>query len=293
MRYWRAVFWMLPASTAVPLAVAAYQLLTTNFSAYFGDFELAVLLLLVALPNLVILVASVAGAVLSMRNRPLPALVISAAIAAWGLTTIAWTGSFWDSHSRPSHLLLFAVPGSVALVLGVWGWLLLRASNQTVAVISGIFLVIPVIGAAGGTIAYAVEAARDCPPGPAVDLTFSGLENAHFTTSCGIPQGGVAALAGCTELKADVGLFNGNSWNIELVFRSQPVTAEALPYLAPYLIVGSNTSYGRGPAGWIGSYSFDPGSHCAGTVDAEMYPTGRGPEAGYVHVVGHFAAPGG
>lgn len=294
MRYWRALLWLVPIATLIPLADFAYQVATLDFSAYFSDVKFAGLAALLGAPNLVILAASLGGAV-QARKRPLVALIVVSAIWAWQLSPLAWTSLFWDSHTRPSYLLLTAIPGAIAGGLAVWGLLLVRRSSKAIAISSAILLLVPVVSTAGGVVNFAVMAARECPVGPAVDLSFSGLENAHFTSSCGIPTG-IATLAGCHFGEADVTLMNFDEWNIEFTYSEKPVTSDGTPNHAPYLIVDGNTRYGGPSDGasqtWKGFYAFDVGSQCSGSVNADLYPP-TGPGAGSVHVSGHFAAPAG
>lgn len=293
MKFWRALTWLVPIATLIPLAAFAYRVATLDFSAYFSDVAFAGLLVVVGIPNLVILAASTAAA-LQAGRRPMLALIAVSAIWAWQLSSLVWSSQFWDSHERAYYLLLTAIPGTVAGGLAIWGLLILRRSNRAVAITSSILLLLPVVSTAGGLVNFAVVAARDCPAGPAVDLTFTGLENAHFTTSCGIPTD-AATLAGCNLGTATVSLFSFDEWDLQFLYSATPVTSDAMPRLAPYLMVGGNTTYGGPSAGtaptWKGSYAFDAGSQCSGTVSADLYPsTGR--DAGSVHVSGHFAAPG-
>ena len=291
MRYWRALLWMVPIATLVPLGDFAYLVATLDFSAYFSDVKFAGLLVIVGIPNLVILAASAGGAA-QARKRPLVALIVVSAIWAWQLSPLVWSSLFWDSHSRP-YLLLMTIPATLAGSLAVWGFIMLRRASKAIAIWSAILLLVPVVSTAGGLVNFAVEAARDCPAGPPVDLTFSGLENAHFTTSCGIPTG-VATLAGCHFGEADITLLNFDEWDIQFRYSDRPVTSDGTPNHAPYLIVGGNTTYGGPSDGdiqtWNGTYAFDPGSECSGSVNANLYPP-AGPRAGSVHVSGHFEAP--
>jgi hypothetical protein len=288
MKYWRLSLWLVPIATLIPLGIFIHDLTTTNFSAYFGDVELAGLLVLVGVPSLVILGTSVVGAVAALKGRPLVSLVIVAAVCAYQLSRLAWSAAFWDAHERGPYLVSFALPGTVAGLLGIWGWLLLRNSSRTAVVIAAVLLLAPVASLAAGGASYAITIARDCPPGPSVDLSVSGLENAHFASSCGIPSG-VASLSGCTTDRAAVGLVDVTEWSLSFVIYSRTVTSDEFPYWAPYLIVGGNTSYGGG-SGWKGSYAFDSRNHCAGTVNADLFatPGGRG---GSVHISGSFEAP--
>lgn len=289
MKLWRAMLWLLPLSTAIPLSVFFYRLATTDFTAYFGGVALVGLVMLLGFPNLVILAGSVVGAVRAHRGRPLTAVVVCAVACAWQLSGVFWSSEFWDAHERPGYLLLFATPGAVAGLLGLQGWLLLRNVNRTVAVITVVCLLLPVASAAGATASYVDSVRRDCPPGPEVDLTFTGLENAHFTTSCGIPKGS-ATLAGCTSFHAAVGLQDmSGSWNLDFNNSASSVTSDQAPHSAPYLLVGAEAAYG-GPFGWSGSYAFDPNSHCSGHVDARLF-TSNGPASGSVHVTGRFETP--
>ena len=292
MRYWRALLWIVPISTLIPLADFAYLVATLNFSAYFSDVKFAGLLVLVGIPNLVILAASVGGAV-QARKRPLVALIAVSAIWAWQLSPLAWSGLLWDSHTRP-YLLLTTIPGTIAGGLAVSGLVMLRRTSKAIAISAAILLLVPVVSTGGGLVNFAVVAARDCPAGPPVDLTFSGLENAHFTTSCGIPTG-VSTLAGCHFGEADITLpLNFAEWDLQFRYSDTVVTSGGTPNYGPYLIVGGNTTYGGTSGGisptWNGTYAFDAGSECSGSVKADLYPP-TGPGAGSVHVSGHFAAP--
>jgi hypothetical protein len=288
VKSWRLSLWLVPIATLIPLGIFIHDLTTTDFSAYFGNVELAGLIVLLGVPSLLILGASVVGAVAASKGRPLVALAIVAAVCAYQLSPLAWSGAFWDAHQRGPYLVSFALPGTVAGLLGIWGWLLLRNSSRTAVVIAAVLLLAPVASLAAGGASYAVTIARDCPPGPSVDLSVSGLENAHFASSCGIPSG-VASLTGCTTDRATVGLVSVNEWFLSFVPYSRTVMSDEFPYWAPDLIVGGNTNYGGG-FGWKGSYTFDSRNHCAGTVDAVLFatPGGRG---GSVHISGSFEAP--
>ena len=289
MKYWRLSLWLVPIATLIPLGVFAHDLLTNDFSAYFGNVELAGLVVVLGVPNLVILGTSVFGAVEAWKGRAPVALVVVGAVCAYQLSPLAWSGGFWDAHQRGTYLVNFAVPGAVAGLLGIWGWLLLRNSNRTAVVIAAVLLLAPVASLAAGGASYAINVARDCPPGPSVNLSVSGLENAHFASSCGIPSG-VASLSGCTTYQARVGLVSLEEWSLSFVPYSRTVTSGEFPYWAPDLIVGGNTSYG-GSYGWKGSYTFDSRNHCAGTVDADLFAAPGGGRGGSVHISGSFEAP--
>ncbi len=289
MKYWRLSLWLVPIATLIPLGALIHDLTTTDFSAYFGNVELAGLIVLLGVPTVVVLVASVFGAVAASKGRPLVALIIVGGVCAYQLSPLAWTGAFWDAHQRGAYLLNFAVPGTVAGLLGIWGWLLMRGSSRTAVVIAAVLLLAPVASLAAGGASYAVAIARDCPPGPSVDLTVSGLENAHFASSCGIPNG-VASLSGCSTDEARVGLVSVSEWSLSFVPYSRTVTSDEFPYWAPDLIVGGSTNYG-GSLGWKGSYTFDSRNHCAGTVDADLFAAPGGGRGGSVHVSGSFEAP--
>ena len=289
MRLWRPLLWLLPMATLVPLGFFAYQLATTDFTAYFGNVKLVTLVLLLGIPNIVVLAASVVGAVQAFKNRALVALVIVAVVCAWQLSPIVWVPGFWREHERAANLALFAVPGAVAGLLAVSGLFLLRHRNRTTALLVAVLLLVPVLSSVAGVVAYGASVVRQCPSGPELDLTFSGLEQEHFTSSCGIPSG-VATLAGCTLYKASMEMFDAQSWDISFNYHEGPVTSDAFPYFAPYLIVGATTAYG-GALGWRGEYAFDTGRHCSGTVDAYLFATIGGGDGRHVHVQGRFAAP--
>jgi hypothetical protein len=289
MRLWRPLLWLLPMAALVPLGLFAYQLATTDFTAYFGDVKLAGLVVLVGIPNILVLVASVVGAVQAFKNRPLVALVIVAVVCAWQLSPIVWLPGFWRAHERVANLVQFAVPGAVAALLALTGLLLLRDRSRTTAVLVTVLLLLPVLSSVAGVASYEASVVRLCPSGPELDLTFSGLEQEHFTSSCGIPSG-VSTLAGCTVYQASMEMFDPQSWDISFNYHEGPVTSDAFPYFAPYLIVGATTAYG-GPLGWRGEYAFDTGKHCSGTADAYLFATIGGGDGRYVHVHGRFAAP--
>jgi hypothetical protein len=289
MRVWRWSLWLLPLATLIPLGYFVYELATLDYSAYFAGVSAALLIVLVGVPNVVILGMSVVAALVAWRNRPLTSLVIVAAICAWQLSPIVWSPEFWRVHERAAHLLLFAVPGVVAGLVGLTGLLLLRDRKALVAGVVAGLLLLPIASSAAGLVAYRVEVARECPAGPAIDLTFSGLETAHFTTSCGKPSD-ITTLAGCTSYAAALEMFDWQSWDLSFQYSDAPVTADKFSFWAPYLIVGANTSYG-GPYGWSGMYRFDEGKRCEGSVDADLF-AGAGANGGrHVHVSGRFAAP--
>jgi hypothetical protein len=285
VRYWRALLWLLPLATAIPLGIFVYQLITSDFSAYFGGVKLVGLIFVLGIPNIVILGASVTAAMIALRGNPVAALVVLAAVSAIQLTMLLWSPEFWDAHGRPEYLVAFAVPGTVAWLLGISGVVLLHDSNRLAAMIAAGLLLVPVLSSAGAVVNYG----QGCPSGPSVDLTFSGLENAHFTSSCGTPRSG-STLAQCTSNDVTLELFDWGWWSLSFHPYSRTVTSDEFPSWAPSLIVGVHTGYG-GP--WTGSYTFDPSNHCAGTVDANLRVPGGSPQSGYVHVSGHFEAPAG
>jgi hypothetical protein len=289
LKYWRALLWLLPLATAIPLGVFAYKLATTDFYSYSGGKELAGLVEQLGVPYTVILVAAAVGAMLASKGRPLVALVIAASVCAWQLSAFAWTWQFWDPHVRPEYLAVFAVPGAVSGVIGISGLVLLRRSNWAVLLLVAVLLVTPILSSAGGVMSYRAAAAKNCPPGPSVDLTFSGLENAHFSTSCGIPDA-VPPLAKCTTyVLVTVQLFDSTSWNLGFHPYSRTVTSGEFPEWGPSLSVGSWADYG-GPSHWKGSYTFDPDGRCAGTVDAYLFSAASA--EGSVHVTGRFVVAG-
>jgi hypothetical protein len=289
VRYWRASLWLLPLATAVPLGVLVYEVVTNNVSSYDAARRRTELFLQLGVPNLVLLAAAVAGAILGWKGRKLIALLIVGAVCAWQISPLVWSWEFWDPHVRPEYLAVFAVPGAIAGLLGLWGLVQLRNSNLIVALVVGLLLVTPVLSSAYGVVQYRARAAADCPPGPPVDLTFSGLENAHFTSACGIP-GVPPASTACTSYSiVGLQLFDWTSWTLAFRPYGRTVTSGEFPQWAPMLTVGSTTEYG-GTNGWRGSYTFDPGIGCKGSVDADLFAT-AGDAQQSVHVSGRFETP--
>jgi hypothetical protein len=93
VRYWRALLWLLPLATAIPLGIFVYQLITSDFSAYFGSVKLVGLIFLLGIPNVVILGASVTAAMITLRGNLVAALVILAVVSAIQLTMLMWSMS--------------------------------------------------------------------------------------------------------------------------------------------------------------------------------------------------------
>ena len=282
MRLWRVLVWLVPVAALVPLTDAAYRIATFDPSVYFAGVSLVATILLVAIPNGVIFVAAVVGAVLAPRHPRAP-MVIAAGSAVYQLTLLPWQPAFWDWHERATLFVYTALPGTIAAVVAVSGIILFARSSRVAAVITAALLLLPAFSGAAATAARVHAKNVYCPSGPAIDLTFSGAENAHFTTSCGIPAG-ISTLAGCTDYHVALEMWDWISWDLEF-----PAAYAKRANNGPYLIVGGNTGYGMDH--WSGDYSFDPGNGCAGTIDADLY-SGSGPNAARVHVSGRFQAPG-
>ena len=157
MKLWRLSLWLLPVATLIPLGDFVYGLTTIDLNAYFGEFDLVVLFILLGIPNATILVASAIGADMARTNRPVPALVIAASTSAWQLWPLAWKPEFWSSHDRGWYLLLFALPGTVAFLLGLSGLALLRNHNRKLTLGVGAILAFPVFSSAAFVVAHVLS----------------------------------------------------------------------------------------------------------------------------------------
>jgi hypothetical protein len=282
MRLWRAIVWLVPVSALIPLTDAAHRLATFDPSAYFAGVTLVATILLIVIPNGIIFVVGVVGAWLA-RTHPRTPMVIAAASAVYELTLLPWQPEFWDWHFRAEVIVYTALPGVLAAAIAISGIVLFARSSHVAPVVAAALLLVPAFSGTGAMVQRVEAKASYCPPGPDIDLTFTGAENAHFATACGIPSG-VTTLAGCTDTHVGVEMWDWISW--DLFF---PAANIKRADNGPYLIVGGNTSYGM--ADWSGDYSFDPGNECAGTVDADLY-SGSGSDRAHVHVQGRFQAPG-
>lgn len=294
MRYWRRLLWLLPASIAVPLGLFVYSLLYFDSSAYFAGVQLVGAIGLIVLPNLLFLGLAVFGAFAAQRQYRLPAFAVLVVVYILALSPLFWSPEFWSPRQRPGFLLLYAVPGTVAGLLAVGGIGLLRTNGRLFLGAAIALLLVPVFSFVVALADHETGVQRACPPGLPLSLSFKGAETAEFTNSCGVPSNGTY-LQGCTSNGVTVVLYDGDWWYLTFNRPAAFVTSGNWPGESPRLTVGA-VSYGGYP-GWKGSYSFDPGDTCSGTVDADLFGErsdlrgtflGPGPP---VHVSGHFTAP--
>jgi hypothetical protein len=292
MKPWCWALWLLPVAALIPLGLFLYSLVTADWSVYFGEVQLVGTIFLLGVPASIVLAASVVGAVFGWRRQPLVPLLTAAIVWASQLTLVPLSPDFYFPRDRVLSPLI--LPGIVAGVLALWGLLLLRHSNRGVVVIVIVLLLTPILSFAWSLARYSASADA-CPPGPAIDITFTGIENAHFTKSCGT-AGRVSTQQGCSDFFVIIEMFDGDYWYLTFDRPGVSATSDQSPKSGPTLNVGSHTTYGGG-LGWNGSYSFDAGNRCAGTIDADLSSAITGPRGTYVgpgkpvHVSGHFDAP--
>jgi hypothetical protein len=118
VRYLRRLFWILPASFLVPLAVFANDIVVANFGRDGGLEQLgAIFSALVVVAELLLLAIAIVGARLALRGRIWVAGLIFGGIAAVQLSSFVWMGPY-----NLSAELELAVPAIVAVVLIVF-WL--------------------------------------------------------------------------------------------------------------------------------------------------------------------------
>jgi hypothetical protein len=288
---WRILVCLVPISflpAIVAVASGVFQLAPQAGDSLIQLSIAANLLVIAAL--LVSLWFSAAAGVSVIRGRPVSALVTLGVVAAVWLLAGLWPG-----HLRILYFQLLALPGAVAFVVALLGLPhVLRLADRRMAVTVLILLALPPLTFGAIRADLAVYYARDCPAGPEIDLTVSGLESAHFNRACDLPLSGTE-LTGCRNGTATVGLLTWDGpWF--LIFYSVvrgTVTSDKTPYLAPYLLVSGNLSYG-GPIGWRGSYTVD--GVCRGHIDADLFGAlaagqtyaGSGPP---VHLQGTWDTP--
>jgi len=118
VRYFRYLFWILPASFLVPLAVFANDIVKSNFGRDGGLEQLGVIFsALVVTAELLLLGIAIAGARLALRGRIWLAGLTFGGISVLQLSSFVWLGPY----NRSSELAL-AVPAIVAVILIVF-WL--------------------------------------------------------------------------------------------------------------------------------------------------------------------------
>lgn len=296
---WNWLVWLVPLSFMVPIALGVWSITSANWSNLDFMSGFAVVFLAGTVAQMVVLFAiSIGATALAMTGRTNVAQLTLAALGA-----VVLSSSFWPGLYAAPYSLLLALPGAVAVLIALAGLLLQwRRVHWLLSLAVVALLLVPVVSFAASRQSAANYFANDCPPGPAVDLTFSGLESGHYTRSCGLPLSG-RELTGCTNGSVTVGLLAGNNltgntvWHLTLPAHGQTRVSSDENRAAPSLLVGQNKSYG-GSYGWRGYYVFD--SACSGNIDADLASivtdrTGRtylgpGPP---VHVRGHFAAPPG
>jgi len=288
MKVWRLALWLIPLAALYPLGYAVHYVATIDPNQYFAGVDIAVIYIFLIVPNAAIFAFSAAGALLARRGHPRVALLIAAAIAACQLASTAVLGwTLWDYGSQVGALVLYGAAGAVAWLVSLWGLHILRPAPVVFTVLVIGLLAVPLVGAGGAVGARYAAVTLECPGGPEVDLTFSGLESAHFTSTCAKPDS--HALVGCTNWDVKL-MFTKDLqyWNLAIYWYDGPVTStQSRP--APELRIGEGHGYG-GSYGWAGQYTFDPGRHCSGTIDALLYAMKDDPSAGGVRVVGRFLA---
>jgi hypothetical protein len=116
--YLRHVYWILPASFLVPLAVLGKGLVESNFGRE-GGLQLlsAVFIALIAAAELLLLGIAILGSRLALRGRIWLAGLMFGGISLVQLSSFAWLGPY----NRSAELAL-AIPALVAAVLIVF-WL--------------------------------------------------------------------------------------------------------------------------------------------------------------------------
>jgi len=287
MRYWRWALWLIPLAALYPLGYGVHYVATIDPNQHFAGVDIFAMYILLIVPNAAFFAFSAAGALLARRGHARVALVIAAAIAACVLASAATLGSsLWDYDRSLEALLLYGAAGAAAWPVSLWGFYLIRPTPAVLAILLVCLLAVPVVGAGGAVATRYAGMGRACPPGPEVDLTFTGMESAHFASTCG--KSDPHALAGCTNWDVTLQFTkNLRYWLFSIVWREGTVTSGPSYAPAPELSIGDRF-YGR-DYGWTGQYTFDPGRHCSGTIDATLYSGNR--SAGGVHVVGRFLAP--
>jgi hypothetical protein len=118
MRYLRRLFWVLPASFLVPLAILGNSVIQSNFGRDGGLELLAVIFVsLIAAAELLLVAIAVVGARLALRGRIWLAGLTFGGISVLQLSSFVWLGPY----NRSAELAL-AVPAIVAVILIVF-WL--------------------------------------------------------------------------------------------------------------------------------------------------------------------------
>jgi hypothetical protein len=289
---WRLLVWLVPISFIAPLSALIWLIVQAVPTAGSPWVQISIIFTVSTIGGLLpLLAASVVAGVFAMKGRQDVAMLLLCGVSAVLLPVAFWPGAW-----QPPFTWLMALPAGIAFVLALLWLYQIRHGNRGVAIAAVILLAVPVVSFGGVRAYMAVWLAQQCPAGPAVDLTVTGMESAHFSQACGLPLK-YPELTGCRSSTATVGLPTGDTfWFLEIQ-ASGPgtVTSEKYPNAAPSLSVGTNKSYG-GPWGWRGNYVVD--APCRGSIDADLYsatsdPTtheyrGPGPP---VHVKGHWETP--
>jgi len=126
VRYFRYLFWFLPASFLVPLAFLGNSVVQSNFGRD-GGLELVAVIFVssIAAAELLLVAIAVVGARLALRGRTIVAGLIFGGISVLQLSSYLWLGP----DNRSAELAL-AAPAIVAVVLIVF-WLPAIGSRST------------------------------------------------------------------------------------------------------------------------------------------------------------------